>query len=177
MDLKHRNVTLVPPELLLLLMVYWTRTLLCRIQILCGSHTIIPVFKRISNSQHVHTYNFSKTQCMHNFKRIHYATNLRSDSIFRIKYVSYQNIWCWSIKAWFIMWWKCFIYIIPQWFIFFLQSTRSQKAFQPVKRQHSVSRDNTIIFLSNNHESLTWKSVSIPKSKESCSSVPLIEPS
>jgi hypothetical protein len=46
-----------------------------------------------------------------------------------------------------------------------------------VKRQHSVSRDNTIIFLSNNHESLTPKSVSIPKSKESCSSVPLIEPS
>ena len=165
------------PELLLVLMVYRTRTVLCRIQILCGSHTLIPVFKRISNAQHVHIYNISKSQFTQNFKRIHYATNLRSDSIFKIKYVPYQNIWCWSIKRWFITWWKCFIYIIPQWFIFFLQSTRSQKAFQPVKRQHSVSRDNMIIFLSNNHESLTQKSLSIPKSKESCSSVPLLEPS
>ena len=176
MDLKHRNVIHVLPELLLLLMVYWTRTLLCRIQILCGSHSLIPVFKHISNAQNVHTYNFSKTQDTHNFKRIHYATNLRSHSIFRIKYASYRDIWCRSIKAWFIMWWKCFIYIIPHWFIFFLQSTRSQKAFQPVKWQHSVSRDNMIIFLSNYHESLTWKILSIPKSKESCSSVLLLEP-
>ena len=143
MDLKHRNVTLVPPELLLLLMVYCTRTLLCRILIFVWKsypYSQVQAHPQISNAQHAQTF-FSETQCTHNFKRIHYATNLRSDSIFRIKNVSYQNIWRWLIKSWFIMWWKCFIYIIPYWFIFFLQSTRPQKALQPVKRHHSVSKE------------------------------------
>lgn len=86
---------------------------------------------------------------------------LRSDQVFRIKYLSNRRTTCWSAVGWFIFWWKSFVQFQPERFVLFWYSSIFDQRSEP-KNHENVKSEMKDHFFKRNRVNAAYLEYIVP---------------